>query len=82
MDNPCDLVIDALFGFGFSGEPKSPYKELISWMKSCGKPIVSVDVPSGWPVDGAPSADHIKPEMLVSLSAPVHLLVKIALTGI
>lgn len=74
---PYDLIIDAIFGFGFIGEPTSPYKEIIAWMKNHGKPIVSVDVPSGWPVDGAPSNGHINPEMLISLSAPVQSKIRV-----
>jgi NAD(P)H-hydrate epimerase len=42
-----DLIIDALFGIGLNAELKSPYLEIITYLNSLGKPILSVDVPSG-----------------------------------
>jgi NAD(P)H-hydrate epimerase len=40
-------------------------------MKSTTLPIVSIDVPSGWDVEnGDVTGNSIKPEMLVSLTAP------------
>src|SRR4029077_8465177 len=44
---PCDLVIDALFGTGFEGEPREPAARLIAAINAAGVPVVSVDVPSG-----------------------------------
>jgi hydroxyethylthiazole kinase-like uncharacterized protein yjeF len=46
-----DVVIDALFGTGFHGEPRPDAVALIQRMNVAGSPIVSVDVPSG--VDGS-----------------------------
>jgi ADP-dependent NAD(P)H-hydrate dehydratase / NAD(P)H-hydrate epimerase len=42
-----DVVIDALFGTGFSGEPRPGAARLIEAMNSAGAPVVAVDVPSG-----------------------------------
>ena len=42
-----DVVVDALFGTGFHGEPRSEAAALIDRMNAAGAPIVSVDVPSG-----------------------------------
>jgi hydroxyethylthiazole kinase-like uncharacterized protein yjeF len=44
---PCDLVIDALFGTGFHGEPRDEAAGLIETINAAGTPVVSVDVPSG-----------------------------------
>lgn len=71
-----DLIVDAVFGFGFTGQPKSPFKEIIDLMKDSQKPVISVDVPSGWPIEDVPSKDSLKPHMLISLSAPVHTCIK------
>jgi NAD(P)H-hydrate epimerase len=42
-----DVVVDALFGTGFHGEPRREAARLIERMNASGAPIVAVDVPSG-----------------------------------
>lgn len=42
-----DVVVDALFGTGFSGEPRAEAAELIERMNAAAAPVVSVDLPSG-----------------------------------
>ena len=42
-----DVLVDALFGTGFHGEPRADAAALIERMNAAGTPIVSVDVPSG-----------------------------------
>ncbi|MFN3532288.1 MAG: NAD(P)H-hydrate epimerase [Candidatus Brocadia sp.] len=42
-----DIIIDALFGTGLSGEVREPFKTLINGVNNLVKPIVSVDIPSG-----------------------------------
>jgi hydroxyethylthiazole kinase-like uncharacterized protein yjeF len=42
-----DVVIDALFGTGFHGEPRPEAVGQIERINSLGVPVVSVDVPSG-----------------------------------
>ncbi|KAI8979376.1 YjeF N-terminal domain-like protein [Mycotypha africana] len=65
------ILLDALFGFSFQGEVRDPYKEIVQIFESTSKPIVSVDIPSGWHVETGPT-EHVKfqPELLVSLTAP------------
>lgn len=67
-----DIVIDAVFGFGFSGHLRSPFNDLIHFMNSHKhSKLVSIDVPSGWKVDCATQDDNVlQPDMLVSLTAP------------
>ena len=45
--NSYDILVDALFGTGLSGEVREPYKTLISGLNKLNKPMVSVDIPSG-----------------------------------
>ena len=42
-----DVVIDALFGTGFHGEPRAEAAELIAAINDSPAPVVAVDVPSG-----------------------------------
>lgn len=42
-----DLIVDAIFGTGISGEIKEPYSTIIDKINSSGKIIISVDIPSG-----------------------------------
>src|SRR5437867_4727173 len=46
-----DLLIDALLGIGVDGPLREPYAALIRQMNASGKPILSVDVPSGFGTD-------------------------------
>jgi NAD(P)H-hydrate epimerase len=42
-----DVVVDALFGTGFHGEPRPEAAELIARMNAASAPVVAVDLPSG-----------------------------------
>lgn len=57
-----DLVIDALLGVGAEGTLREPYSTLIRQMNAAGKPILSVDVPSGFGTDLA-----VRPTATVAL---------------
>ena len=42
-----DVVVDCALGTGMSGTVREPYRSFILDSRSCGRPVVSVDVPSG-----------------------------------
>lgn len=42
-----DVIVDALFGTGFRGEPRAEAAALIQRINAAGAPVVSVDLPSG-----------------------------------
>ncbi|XP_024012342.1 pyridoxine/pyridoxamine 5'-phosphate oxidase 1, chloroplastic isoform X2 [Eutrema salsugineum] len=75
-----DVIIDAIFGFSFHGAPRPPFDDLIRRLVSLQNSektlqkhpvIASVDIPSGWHVEeGDHEGEGIKPDMLVSLTAP------------
>ena len=46
-----DLIVDALFGTGLSGEVRSPYSSMIRLINAQDKPILAVDIPSGIDAD-------------------------------
>lgn len=65
------LIIDALFGFSFKPPVRDAFVPIINLLKKTTIPICSVDIPSGWNVEtGPPTEGGIKPEVLVSLTAP------------
>jgi hydroxyethylthiazole kinase-like uncharacterized protein yjeF len=41
------VIVDALFGTGFAGEPRADAARLIERMNDAGVPILAVDIPSG-----------------------------------
>jgi len=72
-----DVIVDAIFGFSFRGTaPREPYATAIANMVELqGRQekslLVSVDVPSGWDVDGGDlTGTNFRPDVLVSLTAP------------
>jgi NAD(P)H-hydrate epimerase len=70
------LVVDAIFGFSFRGDPRPPYDTILEQLKGLNGndkiTTVAVDVPSGWNVDGDDSQNRFIPDVLVSLTAPKH----------
>ena len=42
-----DIIVDAIFGTGFSGEVRESYKSVIDWINKVGSKKVSIDIPSG-----------------------------------
>ncbi len=42
-----DLVVDAVIGYGLSGDPRGRAAELVTWAKDQEAPVLSLDVPSG-----------------------------------
>jgi len=74
-----DLLIDALFGFSFKGEPREPLaallRKMIHLVKVHNIPILSVDIPSGWHVENGNVREEddpysFEPVALISLTAP------------
>ena len=68
-----DVIIDAMFGFSFRGDPRPPFDQLLHLVvhQAAGCYVVAVDIPSGWDVEQGPPEDNaMQPDMLVSLTAP------------
>ena len=68
--DPAAVIIDAVFGFSFSGTPRAPYDALVDTLAFSPNPVFSIDVPSGWPLDSPPPPGSWSPESVVSLTAP------------
>lgn len=68
--NDYDILVDALFGFSFKPPVRPKFLPVMDALKSTNKPICSIDIPSGWSIEGIPDSDAIQPELLISLTAP------------
>jgi hydroxyethylthiazole kinase-like uncharacterized protein yjeF len=68
-----DVVLDAMFGFSFTGVPRPPFDKLLALVAehSEGCLVAAVDIPSGWDVEQGPVGEGaIQPGMLISLTTP------------
>src|SRR5438105_7646688 len=71
LGNGVDLVVDALVGTGFHGEPRPEAAALIQRMNGAGAPIVSVDVPSGVDAStGEVAGEAVRAALTVTMHAP------------
>lgn len=65
-----DIIIDALFGTGISGEVQEPFKSLIRGVNRLNKTIISVDVPSGLDCnDGKVLGSALKAKKTITFAA-------------
>ena len=53
-----NCVVDALLGTGATGEPRSPYSQVIDAINAQSAPIVAVDLPSGLDCDTGQAAKY------------------------
>lgn len=66
-----DLIIDAIFGTGFSGKPESLAKKVIEVVNQSGAEVLSVDIPSGVEADtGRVYGEAIKATRTVTFGLP------------
>lgn len=47
IDQHYSLIVDALFGFSFSGEVRAPFGDILDKLTQVKIPICSIDIPSG-----------------------------------
>ncbi|KAI2611867.1 YjeF N-terminal domain-like protein [Hypoxylon sp. NC1633] len=73
-----DHVVDAVFGFSFSGEVREPFPAVIRALEDTKLPVTSVDAPSSWSIETGPPetglGSKFNPGFLVSLTAPKPLV--------
>jgi NAD(P)H-hydrate epimerase len=68
-----DLLIDAVVGTGFKPPLKGLALAALDWIKSSHAPVLSVDLPSGWPADSteaAPAGPVFPSDAVVTFTAP------------
>lgn len=65
------IIVDAIFGTGLKAAPRSFYKVVISMINATGKPVVSVDIPTGLSADTGEVLDcSIQAVLTVTLGLP------------
>lgn len=72
-----DLIVDALFGTGLSRPLDGHFAAVVEGARTCGTPVLAVDLPSG--LDGslaAPIGPHLEAELTVTFAFPkvAHVL--------
>jgi len=73
LDQPerADLVIDALIGYSLRGNPSGRTADLINWANQQGRPVLSLDVPSGLDVTtGTPSKPCVSAAATMTIALP------------
>ncbi|POY72604.1 hypothetical protein BMF94_4432 [Rhodotorula taiwanensis] len=69
IDNS-DVILDCVFGFSFKPPVRAPFGTVLDQFKKTSKPILSVDIPSGWDVEKGNPGDGFEPDAILSLTAP------------
>jgi ADP-dependent NAD(P)H-hydrate dehydratase / NAD(P)H-hydrate epimerase len=66
-----DVIVDALFGTGFRGEPRPEAAEIIRRINAVPAPVVSVDLPSGVDAsNGEIASVAVEADLTVTFHAP------------
>ena len=68
--NSFDIIVDCIFGTGFKGEVKSPYKEVIDEINNSKAYKISVDINSGLNGDSGIAYTAIKSDVTFAIEAP------------
>ncbi len=72
----CDLIVDAMFGTGLTTPLGGIFETIVADINESGKPIVSVDLPSGLSADTPdPIGSTVDADVTVTLGAPKLALV-------
>jgi NAD(P)H-hydrate epimerase len=65
------LILDALIGYGLSGDPRGRAAEWIDWMNRSGSPVLALDAPSGLDTtSGLPGDPCVRASATLTLAIP------------
>lgn len=71
------LIVDALLGYSLQGPPRGRIAELIERCSRTGKPVLSLDLPSGMEATtGAAPGVVVKPDRVLTLALPKTGLIR------
>lgn len=63
------LIIDAIFGIGFKGEPDKLHQDLFHKINRSDAFVISIDIPSGMPADGGDSPSCVVSDACIAIEA-------------
>lgn len=66
----CDIIIDALFGYGFKGTIEGWLQKFIEYINNGNKRVFSIDIPSGLESERIGQANIIKANSTISFQRP------------
>jgi NAD(P)H-hydrate epimerase len=70
-EEPADLILDALIGYGLKAAPRGTVAELIRWANAMHAPILALDMPSGVEATtGQTPGEFIRPRWTLTLALP------------
>jgi ADP-dependent NAD(P)H-hydrate dehydratase / NAD(P)H-hydrate epimerase len=67
-----NIIIDAVLGYSCDRKPINQYLEAINWINNTGKDVISIDIPSGMPVDFIPNWPSVNATHTLSIG-PVKI---------
>ncbi len=67
-DFKSDYIIDCIFGIGFHGNMREPYKSIINEINMSNAIKISIDVPSGVNSDNGSADDAVKADFTIAVS--------------
>lgn len=66
-----DIIIDALVGTGFSGQPRGLLQQVINLINDSGIEVIAIDIPSGLPANGSIESNTIvKAHTTITMGLP------------
>jgi NAD(P)H-hydrate epimerase len=66
-----DMILDALIGYGLTGNPRGQAAEWIEWMNRSGSPVLALDTPSGLDTtSGVPGDPCVRASATLTLALP------------
>jgi len=77
-----DVIVDALLGYNILGAPQGEVERLVGFIRGAGRPVVSLDIPTGIDPDtGTSAGTAILPTATMTLGLPKPGLVAAAAAG-
>jgi NAD(P)H-hydrate epimerase len=66
-----EVIIDAILGTGIEGDPRAPSVAAITAINSSGRPVLSIDIPSGLSADSGKAGNPtVEADCTVTLAVP------------